>query len=93
MEQMYKEKMNRLGYNQLVCDIFANWENVKNEILLPERKTGSGKGTIHIFLGAADDELRQEFSSYYSAVEKGEDPATSAVKITHYFELYNTMFP
>lgn len=85
MEQIYKNKMNELGYSQLVCDIFTNWENVKDEILIPERKTGSGNGTIHIFLGAADADLRKEFSSYYLAVEKGEDPAVSAVKIVHYF--------
>ena len=85
MEQIYKNKMNELGYSQLVCDIFTNWENVKDEILIPERKTGSGNGTIHIFLGAADADLRKEFSSYYFAVERGEDPAVSAVKIVHYF--------
>lgn len=41
--------MSQLGYNNLVCDIFINWENVKDEILLPERKKGSGNGTIHVF--------------------------------------------
>ena len=77
--------MAELGYRQVICDIFTNWENVKDEILSPERKTGSGNGTIHIFLGAADTKLREEFSSYYSNVEAGEDPETSAIKITHYF--------
>ena len=85
MEQLYKEKMNELGYNQLVCDIFINWENVKDEILIPERKTGSGNGTIHVFLGAADADLRKEFSAYYSAVENGEDPSVSAIEVKHYF--------
>lgn len=85
MEQLYKEKMNELGYNQLVCDIFINWENVKDEILIPERKTGSGNGTIHVFLGAADTDLRKEFSAYYSAVENGEDPSVSAIEVKHYF--------
>ena len=37
MDQVYNNKMNELGYNQLVCDIFLNWEDVKDEILLPER--------------------------------------------------------
>lgn len=85
MEQMYKDRMNELGYDQFVCDIFANWESVKDEILIPERKTGTGNGTIHIFLGSADNELRQEFSSYYSSVESGEDPSISAIRVTHYF--------
>lgn len=49
MEQKYNEKMSQLGYNNLVCDIFINWENVKDEILLPERKKGSVNGTIHVF--------------------------------------------
>ena len=65
MDQVYNSKMNELGYNQLVCDIFLNWEDVKDEILLPERKQGSGNGTIHVFLGAADAALREEFPSYY----------------------------
>ena len=85
MDQRYNDKMKELGYDQLVCEIFDNWENVKDEILIPERKIGSGNGTIHVFLGAADYELRKEFPAYYSAVEKGEDPAVSAVKVTHYF--------
>lgn len=40
MEQMYNNKMSAVGYDQFVCDIFVNWEDVKDEILLPERKTG-----------------------------------------------------
>ena len=77
--------MKELGYDQLVCDIFLNWEHVKDEILVSERKTGSGNGTIHVFLGAADNELRKEFTSYYSAVENGEDPSIHAIKVKHYF--------
>jgi hypothetical protein len=56
---MYDSKMKELGYNQLVCDIFANWEDVKDEILPPDRKQGTGNGTVHVFLGAADSELRK----------------------------------
>lgn len=48
MEQMYNDKMQAIGYNQLVCDIFLNWEDVKDEILLPDRKLGSGNGTVHV---------------------------------------------
>lgn len=85
MEQVYYNKMKELGYDQLVCDIFVNWEHVKDEILVSERKTGSGNGTIHVFLGAADNELRKEFTPYYSAVENGEDPSIHAVNIKHFF--------
>lgn len=38
MEQIYNNKMDELGYGQFVCDIFLNWEDVKDEILLPDRK-------------------------------------------------------
>ena len=85
MEQKYNDKMDNVGYSQLVCDIFLNWEDVKDEILLPERKVGSGNGTVHIFLGAADANLRKEFSNYYTAVENGEDTITHAVKVKHFF--------
>lgn len=49
MEQIYKNKMQAVGYDQHVCDIFLDWENVKDELLVPERKRGSGNGTIHVF--------------------------------------------
>ncbi len=91
MEQLYKDKLNRLGYNQLVCNIFSNWEDVKDEILVPERKTGTGNGTIHVFLGAADNELQKEFSSYYHAVRNGEDPSVGAIEVKHYFLASNVL--
>ncbi len=91
MEQIYLDKMKKLGYNQLVCDIFDNWENVKDEILLPERKEGTGNGTIHVFLGAADSQLQKEFISYYQAVENGEDPSTGAIVVKHYFLASNVL--
>ena len=85
MDYLYEQTMQHLGYDQLVCDIFIDWENVKDEILISERKTGSGNGTIHVFLGAADKDLRKEFTQYYSAVENGEDPSIHAVNIKHFF--------
>ena len=66
MEQKYNDKMESVGFNQLVCDIFLNWEDVKDEILLPDRKIGSGNGTVHVFLGAADADLHKEFASLVS---------------------------
>ena len=91
MEQIYNKKMNELGYGQFVCDIFLNWEDVKDEILLPDRKQGSGNGTVHIFLGAADECLKKEFPGYYKAVTDGEDPSVGAIKITHYFVKSNVL--
>lgn len=85
MEQIYSTKMQELGYDQLVCDIFANWEDVKDEILIPERKTGSGNGTVHIFLGAANDALQAEFPNYYESVKTEADAANGAFEVTHYF--------
>lgn len=77
--------MNELGYNQLVCDIFVNWENVKDELLITERKEGDGNGTIHVFIGAADEALRSEFQQYYEDVSNGENTQTGAIRIKHYF--------
>ena len=91
MEQIYKNKLNLLGYNQLVCDIFTNWENVKDEILPSERKQGTGNGTVHVFLGIADSELRKEFPAYYENVSNGEDAAVGAVKVKHYFLATNVL--
>lgn len=89
MEQIYLNKARELGYNQFICDVFDNWENVKDEILIPERKSGSGNGTIHVFLGAADTQLRNEFPVYYDSVENGEDPSIQAIEVKHYFLLSN----
>lgn len=91
MEQMYNDKMQAIGYNQLVCDIFLNWEDVKDEILLPDRKLGSGNGTVHVFLGAADAALRTEFFKYYASVEKGEDTSVQAIKVKHVFTKSNVL--
>ena len=73
MKDIYEKLMAQMGYKKLVCDIFLNWENVKDELLIPERKQGSGNGTVHVFLGAADEKLREEFADYYASVEKGGD--------------------
>lgn len=85
MIEKYKTIMNEMGYNHLVCDIFDNWEDVKDEILLPERKDGSGNGTVHVFLGNADNVLRNEFSTYYDYVKTNGDVNKGAVVINHYF--------
>lgn len=42
--------MSSRGYTKAVAPIFDEWEFVKDEILLPNRKAGSGNGTVHIYL-------------------------------------------
>ena len=44
------ELMSNRGYTRAIGAIFSNWELVKDEILLPNRKAGSGNGTVHIYL-------------------------------------------
>ena len=85
MTEKYKTIMNEMGYNHLVCDIFDHWEGVKDEILLQERKDGTGNGTVHVFLGNADNALRNEFSKYYLEVEEKGDTNNGATIINHYF--------
>lgn len=86
MEQIYKGLIAALGYNNLVCNIFIDWENVKDELLPQDRKTGTGSGTIHVFLGsAADVVLRQEFPAYYRDVQNGADPDDGKIRVKHYF--------
>ena len=89
MEQIYSNKLSKLGYTHY-ADIFSNWEHVKDELLIPDRKQGSGNGTIHVFLGAGDAVLREAFPEYYSAIEdRNEEPSTGAISITHYFSRSN----
>ena len=44
------EIMASRGYSNFVGAIFQDWEFVKDEVLLPNRKIGSGNGTSHIYL-------------------------------------------
>ena len=85
MEHNYNTKMLEIGYTELVCDIFLNGEHVNDEILLPERKNGSGNGTVHVFLGAAESELKKEFGNYYDYVSQGGSTSDGAIRVKHYF--------
>lgn len=89
MDQLLREKAISLGYSKIVCDIFPEWEHVKDEILMPDRKAGSGNGTIHIFLGAAFDELSKEFLDYFSSVITESDAEAGAVQVKHFFSKNN----
>lgn len=64
------------GFTKAIGPIFSEWEFVKDEILLPDRKEGSGNGTVHIYL--LEDNMtifRQCFSEYIEAFSK--DPKDS----------------
>ena len=89
MDQLLREKAISLGYSKIVCDIFPEWEHVKDEILMADRKAGTGSGTIHVFLGAAFDELSNEFADYFSSVKTEADAEAGAVQIKHYFSKNN----
>lgn len=60
------------GYDEFVCDVFSNWENVKDEMLLPERKAGSGNGTVHVYLQQNNiSSLEKCFQRYFSNKKRG----------------------
>lgn len=56
------ELMFNRGYTRPIGPIFSEWEFVKDEILLPNRKAGSGNGTVHIYLL---EENMQKFESCF----------------------------
>lgn len=59
------ELMRSRGYTKAIGPIFSEWEFVKDEILLPDRKEGSGNGTVHIYLMEDNmDIFNQCFSDY-----------------------------
>lgn len=60
------------GYPKPVGAIFSDWEFVKDEILLPNRKSGSGNGTVHVYLQEDNMNIFKEcFPEYISAVGSG----------------------
>jgi 1-deoxy-D-xylulose-5-phosphate synthase len=71
MEQMYDSKMKELGYNQLVCDIFANWEDVKDEI---QSKLGIDATLINPrFMTGLDVEMLENLKKDHDLVVTLED--------------------
>ena len=73
---MEKEIINTLmdlnGYSKFICDLFPNWEFVKDEMLLPDRKSGSGNGTVHIYLQTNNlAALQKCFPNYFSNKKRG----------------------
>lgn len=80
------ELMANRGYNKPIGAIFSNWEFVKDEILLPNRKAGSGNGTVHVYLLEDNMPLFQEcFPEYIQAVkDKGPNADISCPRISHF---------
>lgn len=65
------ELMRSRGFTKAIGPIFSEWEFVKDEVLLPERKAGSGNGTVHIYL--QEDNMgifRQCFPTYINSFEQ-----------------------
>ena len=87
------EIMASRGYSNFVGAIFQDWEFVKDEVLLPNRKIGSGNGTSHIYL--LEDNMtifRKCFSEYIDKVSANvplsEDQCPH---ITHYVMTANVL--
>ena len=91
MEQIYNDKMNSLGYSHLIVDIFKDWERVKDQLLIPQRKKGDGNGPVHIFLGVAKDALRKEFPTYDTSVKNKDKKALELAKVKHFFSKSNIL--
>lgn len=73
------------GYT-FVQDIFFNWEKTKDELLVSERKTGTGNGTVHVFLGQNGyGFLKEYYPEYYNQVELTNDAETNVPEINHIF--------
>ena len=86
MEDRYKSLMAELGYSDFLCDIFIDWEQVKDEILESDRKSGSGNGTIHVFLGKEGyNAFKYLYPKYFQQVENTQNTNDNAPKLKHVF--------
>lgn len=62
------------GYQTKVCDLFKEWEFVKDEMLLPDRKNGSGNGTVHVYLQQNNlDIFKNCFEDYLRNRQRGQN--------------------
>ena len=86
---IYKDMMSQRGFNEFIADIFSDWESVKDELLEPDKKEGSGNGTVHVYLKQASyDVLKSCFPIYFKKVETVEDTNDAPI-IKHYFSTTN----
>lgn len=92
MEQIYIDTIKGLGYTEFVTDIFGNWENVKDEVLLPERKAGTANGTVHVFLGQNNTSTFERcFHEYYQQVYSVKNPDLNIPVVKHVFLCSNIL--
>ena len=81
------------GYSNFVGAIFQDWEFVKDEVLLPNRKIGSGNGTSHIYL--LEDNMtifRKCFGGYLDKFSANNSlPEDQCPHITHYVMTANVL--
>lgn len=62
------------GYQTKVCDLFKEWDFVKDEMLLPDRKNGSGNGTVHVYLQQNNlDIFKNCFEDYLRNRQRGQN--------------------
>jgi hypothetical protein len=74
-------------FENVLCDVFDDWEICKDEILPRDLKVGKGNGTVHVYLGSASEvspmykTLAPLFPNYVEPFKGDEIP-----KIEHYVE-------
>ena len=74
------------GYDEFVCDLFQDWEFVKDEMLIPERKTGSGNGTVHIYLLQSNlMYLQRCFPDYVTNMRLGQNISDDDCPVVEHF--------
>ena len=90
MERVIIEEMTALGFTEKVGDIFIDWETVKDEILEPDKKAGTGNGTIHVFLGKEGYHLFKDlYPDYFNQVKSTYNTSANAPKVIHFFSKAN----
>lgn len=87
------ELMRSRGYTKAIGPIFSEWELVKDEILLPDRKEGSGNGTVHIYLLEDNmDIFNQCFSEYVDVFRKNpKDSEDHCPRVAHFVMTANVL--
>ena len=87
------ELMRSRGYAKAIGPIFSEWEFVKDEILLPDRKEGSGNGTVHIYLLEDNmDIFNQCFSEYVKVFRNNpKDSEDHCPRVAHFVMTANVL--
>ena len=85
--------MRSRGYTKAIGPIFSEWEFVKDEILLPDRKEGSGNGTVHIYLLEDNmDIFNQCFSEYVDVFRNDpKDSENHCPRVAHFVMTANVL--